>query len=74
MSWRQRFSTFITRPLVEQPEPRYSVAAAAGFEILNRERPEAARWWQKKWPESLLGRYCFVFEASNCEELNETPA
>jgi len=50
------------------------VAAAAGFEILSREKPEAARWWQEQWPESLSGRYCFVFEAANCEELHETPA
>ena len=73
LSFRQRMSRIFQKQLADQPMPAYIVNAAEGFEVLKRERPEAALWWQKRFPEALSGRYYFRFNAENCEELHDEP-
>ena len=45
----------------------YVVDSAVAVFILERERPDAARWWRENAPHLLRARRRFVFESSVCQ-------
>jgi len=74
LSFSKLVARLFSRQLPDQPMPAYLVSAAEGFEVLERERPEAAKWWKRRFPDALSGRYNFRFNAENCQELRHEPA
>jgi hypothetical protein len=71
LSFSKQITRLFSRQLADQPMPAYLVGAAEAFEVLKRERPEAAKWWQTNFPAALSGRYNFRFDVENCQKLRD---
>ena len=64
---RSRFGWFLARLLKRLvPARGYQINAAQAVEILERSKPEAAKWWRENTPHILDGRTNIMFHEWAC--------